>query len=158
TVTGTIRDWSNYRRISELHGNGWIDDGQPETGERTLKLWAAVDRRLSDPFAPGFVRFREEWDTGSVPQGDELDAVSNWPLLNAGGIAEGRLRLTGESSIAGRPADLVEVDPDRVGLLIGEADREHAAVDRERGVLLRAESLLGDELLMVEEFLEISFD
>jgi hypothetical protein len=156
TVTGLLRDWAHYRRLAELSGVRW--PGGEESGERTLRVWAAIDHGIADPFEPGFVRFREEWDTGMVRRGNEWDGMNNWPLLNAGWIANGRVSLVGESTIAGRAVDLVEVDPKHVGLLIADADRERAAVDCERGILLRAESLLGDEVLLVEEFLEIAFD
>jgi hypothetical protein len=79
----------------------------------------------------------------------------------------GEIRLRGATEVAGREAFVLSVrgSADRRDRtmwkrfdILPESDRYLLALDRQRGVLLRAESYLDSELLAVEEVTEIEFD
>jgi hypothetical protein len=146
TVRATMRDWARHRRIAEVQG--LVSNAEPEEpGERFTRLWVNADRRV-----------REEWDTGAVRQGQSLEDATNWPLLDPGWLTDDpHLTIVGQREVAGRPGIAVEaIAP--AGMLLPGSDRCVGVVDRERGLLLRCEAWLGDELLMVEEMTEATFD
>ena len=146
TLQAVVRDWSRYRRISELQGLGWTGDADEE-GERRTRLWVSADRRI-----------REEWDTGEVRQGDTLEDASNWPLLKTDWLADTPdLVYLGTRQVAGRDGAAFEAHQPAPFLLPG-SDRSVGVFDAERALLLRVEAWLGDELLMIEEMTEVRLD
>ncbi|MGB2873891.1 MAG: hypothetical protein WBB76_00285 [Gaiellaceae bacterium] len=106
----------------------------------------------------GDQRVREELDTGVVRFGETLEDASNWPLLDPDWLIDDPgLTAIGECQVGGREGIVVKADAP-AGLLLHGADRCVGVVDRERGVVLRAEAWLGEHLLMVEELVEVVFD
>jgi hypothetical protein len=145
TLRTVVRDWSQYRRISELQGLGWADTAD-EVGERFTRLWVSADRRI-----------REESDTGEVRYG-EIEDAENWPLLKPDWLANALdlVYLDGRQ-VAGRDGVAFEAYEPAEFLLPG-SDRTVGVFDAERAVLLRAEAWRQHELLMVEEMTEVFFD
>lgn len=145
TVRATIRDWSDYGRISFLQELS--ADPQSRSAERVTQIWVDADRRV-----------RERLDSGQVRHGQSLDQLSNWPLLDASWLIHDRPRIVEEQIVAGRSGIAVEVDESAHEVLLPGSDRAVAVVDLERGTLLRCEAWFADELLLVEEMVEIVFD
>jgi hypothetical protein len=146
TLQALVRDWSRYRRISELQGLGWAGSAEEE-GERLTRLWVSEDRRI-----------REERDTGEVVQPNELQQAANWPLIDARWFADAPdLVYLGTREVAGREGAAFEAHTP-AGFLLPGSNRCVGVFDAERGVLLRVKAWRGDELLMIEEMREVSFD
>ena len=79
----------------------------------------------------------------------------------------GEIRLRGATAVAGREAFVLTLRGSahardrsmyRRFDILPECDRYVVSLDRERGVLLRAECYLGSDLLTVEEVTELEFD
>jgi hypothetical protein len=145
TLQAVVRDWSRYRRISELQGFGWTGSANEE-GERFTRLWVSADRRI-----------REELDTGDVRYGGIEDA-GNWPLLKPDWLANAAdLVYLGARQVGGRDGHAFEAS-EPAGFLLPGSDRTVGVFDAERAVLLRAEAWRHDDLLMIEEMTDVLFD
>jgi hypothetical protein len=151
TAQLTIRDWANYKRICEVQDLPW-DDASKGSDDRETRLWVNADRKVREELDTGQVRL-VKWTEGSK------DSISNWPLLDGGWLSAGDEQVfRGAVEIAGRRGNLIDAGSHPADFLLPGANRCKAVIDSERGVVLRCEALLGDELLMVEEIVKASFD
>ena len=145
TLQAVFRDWSQYRRICEVHGLPWSGISGEE-GERITRLWLSADRKI-----------REESDTGEVRYPGELEdeqlAASRYRLLANSSDRD----YLGEREVADRRGVAFEANRP-AGFLLPGSNRSVGVFDAERNVLLRAEAWLGEELLMIEEMVEVRFD
>lgn len=177
TYRARIRDWSNWRLITESLGQEW--DGDEEEGESEWRLWLEIDEPgapiLDDPAS----RFRVEHRRGGllhrliVRDGDDYWSWADGELLEFGRPGADELFLHFPSPVIpwwepdrdpeisdgewlGRPAVRARVYDD--SFLGPASDYTDYLVDRERGVLLRAEAVVRGWPAAVEESLEVAFD
>lgn len=148
TLRAVVRDWADHRRISELQGLGW-DDASEGTGETFTTVWIDAERRV-----------REERASGSVRVVADIEDASHHPLFApAGWLGESATPAANEERLlAGRRAVAVEVAGSVAASILPGANRTVWLLDRDRGVCLRLEAWLDDELLMIEELVEVAFD
>jgi hypothetical protein len=95
-----------------------------------------------------------EFDDGFV-QTTTADESMYWWLVDPGWLAGA---TAGSREVAGRPGIVLELSPDEADSVLPGANRSQCVVDAERGVVLRCDAALDDELLTVEEVVEVAFD
>jgi hypothetical protein len=96
-----------------------------------------------------------EFDDGFV-QTTTADESMYWWLVDPGWLAGAT--AIGSREVAGRPGIVLELSPDEADSVLPGANRSQCVVDAERGVVLRCDAALDDELLTVEEVVEVAFD
>jgi hypothetical protein len=88
-----------------------------------------------------------------------LDEASHGPLFDPGSwLAASSMRVTGVREVAARIGFALEVGDPHASAVLPGANRCVWILDHERGVALRLEAWLDEELLMVEELVEVAFD
>jgi hypothetical protein len=88
-----------------------------------------------------------------------VDDLANWPLIDPTWLTEDPdFAVVGRREVVGRAGIELTAGIDPASMLLLGADRCTGVLDRERGIVLRLEALLGGEPLMIEEFIEVVFD
>jgi outer membrane lipoprotein-sorting protein len=176
------RAWERFRASAE--GWGDFDDPAEERAEElpritdeTVRLWVEPPDRVREETQGDIgVRDGRRWwhydpEDGLMSNEDDLSVGSGIAerrsvLLDPAGLL-GALSFEprGRTTVAGREAIVLRATP-RAGIehefalhqLASGAEEYEFAVDVERGILLRAASLIEDEAFAVHEILEIVFD
>jgi hypothetical protein len=178
------REAARHRGAVAMYGHG---TGAPKPIEREDRwaLWVAPEGRVRAEFSVGeeemiVVLRGNQWWHWSPSTGGQTNAADpseggshgtgpGAALLETAGILPAlSFEITGRAEAAGRSAFAVRATPvlserdfhvmsGLHGIGSG-ADKYRLLVDAERGVLLRAEALLGDELFRTLEANEIGFD
>ena len=182
TCRMVIRDWSDYRLITEAAGHDW--DGDEEAGEQVWRLWVEVDRAYAYLAVGAELpeRFRVEnersgeliglavrdggrcwnWWLGEHTAGLADDCTDGFGelflhFLDPSQTIGEDLEVIGEVEWTGRRAIGVR-DHEGGGFFLGDADEYDFLFDLERGVLLRMEAFRDGRTLAIEETIDVGFD
>jgi hypothetical protein len=153
SLRATVRDWGRSDRITQLQrpemSAARTANSVEKTWERVIHVTVNVRRDV-----------REEWDSGLI-RNVPLDDADHWVLFDPNWIADQPdITVLGEQVVAGRPGIALEAVGEQgpAGMLLPGANRCLAVLDLSYDVLLRCEAWRDDELLMIEELTEVSFE
>ena len=186
TLRAVVREWTHLLRLEQAIAryserraaagqSGWALYGDREapgeTSEIVTRIWVDPPRRRAETDSDGHEhRFVDDgtravgiWNGGAmeIPSQPDERLLAVDPSWLVGSVD---LTLDGETSVAGRRVVRVRARLREreyaapVPELLEAADEHDLLVDAERGVVLRAASLLDGEPFQVREALEIAFD